>query len=257
MCEQYRKDVLKYQKSDAVTAIWVWAAVMAVIFAAAVLSGYFYYWVNMIIAVLPVFIPLTIVMKNKSGILSLGIHKRELAASLRLGLFFGIIAMIIHQGVLPAIVYGWKLAPIGSLLFELFYYFVIIALIEEIIFRGYIQTRLFGMIKNETAAVLLAAVLFALYHLPFQFTNNGIALLSNIAFYTSFIYNITGHIVFYLIYRKYNSIWGAVVFHALGDWAGSMFIMDSRVIWIDMAWLGIYIIVSVIFVVKTFKGKIQ
>ena len=51
------------------------------------------------------------------------------------------------------------------LFYNLFYYFLLVGPVEELIFRVYYQKALGGMTKCRWAGVLLSAVLFGLWHL--------------------------------------------------------------------------------------------
>jgi len=175
-----------------------------------------------IFSVILLIFPFVIVLKKKQGLSSLGFCKKNLWPSLGLGLSCGIVALIFNKGILFAIIYGWKLEPFGFLVYQFLYYLVGIALIEEVIFRGYIQTRLYGIFRNNVSAVLTGALMFSLMHVPNQLAKGNVEL--NLALLiwlaTCFIW----HIVFNLIYVKYNSIFGPILLHTLMDWSNEIFV---------------------------------
>jgi membrane protease YdiL (CAAX protease family) len=121
------------------------------------------------------------------------------------------------MNVLPNILAGGKIISVNKAIYNIFYYFIIISLSEEIIFRGYIQTRLYGLIKNDNQAVLVTGFLFYAMHLPFQMPVNGIQInLINMAVMVFL------HFMMNSLYRRYNSLAGATVFHGLLDWGGNL-----------------------------------
>jgi CAAX protease family protein len=74
----------------------------------------------------------------------------------------------------------WKVTPLAAATF--FGMLWVVALSEEFFFRGVLQHQLSRLLANETAAVLIASVLFGLAHLPFrQFPNWRFALVATIA----------------------------------------------------------------------------
>jgi len=239
MNSQYKLDVSKYQKGDAIIAICFWFVLM-VLYAAAGKVG------NLLgvhlITVVSIILPITciaIVLIKRQGFSSLGFRKENLWPSLCIGLLFGILAII--SKILPAIIYGWELQPFGYLLYQLLFILVGVALVEEIIFRGYIQTRLYGIFKNDVSAILMGALFFALMHAPFQLASG------NRAFDLSFVIWLTVtfvmHIIFNHIFRKFYSIYGPILFHTLNNWSYSLFGRDN---WYIYIYLGIVVLALVI-----------
>lgn len=53
-------------------------------------------------------------------------------------------------------------------LFNLTIYFLTVALCEEIVYRGYIGTRLYGLIKNQYCVVMVTGILFIVMHFPYR-----------------------------------------------------------------------------------------
>jgi membrane protease YdiL (CAAX protease family) len=81
----------------------------------------------------------------------------------------------------------------------------VVALSEEFFFRGVLQRQLSRLLANETAAVLIASVLFGLAHLPFrQFPNWRFALVAATA---GFFYG--------RAFSRAGNIRAAMVTHAL------------------------------------------
>jgi len=60
------------------------------------------------------------------------------------------------------------------------YYLIYIALLEEMIFRGFIQNYLFGLRVNRKVIYIIGGVFFSLMHLPFQMYVNDMVSFSYI-----------------------------------------------------------------------------
>jgi len=133
-------------------------------------------------------------------------------------------------GVIFAAMSGWNFTGLWTSVYMFLYFLVFVALVEESLFRGYIQTRMFGLFKTAAPAVVVTGIMFALYHIPFQLVSG------NQHFGLNFMLNLLSTFVFhlaaYLIFIKYNSIYGAIVFHALNDWinSGCLFITNTNIL---------------------------
>ncbi|HUM83047.1 MAG TPA: CPBP family intramembrane metalloprotease [Lachnospiraceae bacterium] len=105
------------------------------------------------------------------------------------------------------------------------YYAAVIALPEEFIFRKYLQPRLYGRISNDFLAVAAGGVLFMGLHIPFQMISEGIGILQFLQnSWLTLLMTFIWHFVFNELYRKYNSAFAPVIFHAIMDWSGNLFI---------------------------------
>lgn len=95
------------------------------------------------------------------------------------------------------------------------YYLINIGLVEEIVFRGFIQQRLKGVIKNKYVNILVVAFIFGIGHISFRLAQ------SNLTFIQVFISVIPAmclHIYFVCIYKAgHNSILSPTITHALAD----------------------------------------
>ena len=96
-------------------------------------------------------------------------------------------------------------------------YFLLVSVCEEFVFRGYIGTRLNGLIKNKYVVLLITGILFVLMHFPYRMiaynmllTDLDIGWLINL-----FIF----HFIMSFIYMKTNSIYGSIIPHWVSDLA--------------------------------------
>ena len=254
MNAHYRADILNYQKKDAITAICFWVLLMV----SYAVAGYAARFIGtlipgIVVSVLPFVACIAIVVKKGDGVASLGFRKEGFKASLALGLACGLVALVVNNGILPAIIYGWKLEPIGYVLYRFFYYLISIALVEETIFRGYIQTRLYGLLQNKALAMSLGALMFALMHVPFQIAiGNQIWGLSLIIWLAStFIW----HFAFDLMFKKHYSLVGPTLFHTIMNWSSDIFARDTSPMWSGYALLVLTLCVLAAIGIKTLRNN--
>ena len=219
----YKQMVSSYTKKDTLIAIGLYFFVIFAYFGLGIMA--FKSGNNFdlgLILVIPVNIFLIIICirlvklrRQKPN--SIGLTRKNLIKSLLLGLIAGGISFSFIT-IIPALRAGgkWQM-EFGILLFLLFYQLVIVGFCEEIIFRGFIQTRLYGLIKSDNLAKILGGVLFAVFHIPYnvfsmaggnltEFLANNSPMLVGLFFW---------HFVFNFLYRKYNSLAAPVVFHCL------------------------------------------
>ena len=93
--------------------------------------------------------------------------------------------------------------------------FVIVTVIhQELVFRGYIQTRLAGLVKNEIVATVLTAIMFAVMFIPMHSLMMGesIGWVFMAGIHTRFILTLCLHMWLHFLYRLYNNIAAPMVF---------------------------------------------
>ena len=111
---------------------------------------------------------------------------------------------------------GEKLIPVNKILF-LAIYFLFVSASEEIIFRGYIGTRLNGLIKNKYITLGLTGVLFVVMHFPYRMVAANMSLSE---FDIGWLINLfVFHLTMSFIYMKSNSIYGMIISHWISDLA--------------------------------------
>ncbi len=111
------------------------------------------YWLTFIIGVL------IVIIKDKS-IINLGFTKEKIKTNLILSFLLIIITFTI------SVIIGKY--PLLKLIKYSLYYLFYIALVEEIVYRGFIQNYLFGLKCNKYIIFLIGAIMFSLGHIPFQ-----------------------------------------------------------------------------------------
>ena len=216
----YREQMEGYTLKDTVLALVYWALWMAVYyFIGRAMARTGEYWGN-IANIALMLLPVLLCIRKLS---SAGITLRNLKPSLLMGLAVGTVVLL-AIGIIPGLMSGSGLLPVRTILYNVFYYVIIIGLAEEIGFRGFIQPRLSPLLKKEWLTVLAGGVLFVLMHIPFQMAARG---MSFAEYWPTFIENAPiqffWHLVSTWLYRRYGNIAGAALFHGMLDLSMGIF----------------------------------
>ena len=113
---------------------------------------------------------LAIVIFSKENISSVGITKNNLFKSVIIGIIIGIIYHLLVRNV-------FKVNKVMNIIsvesFNYFIQFSIVGFVEEVIYRGYLQTRLISWLGNMKGC-FLTSVIFAFSHLPHRLIVEGL-----------------------------------------------------------------------------------
>ena len=89
---------------------------------------------------------------------------------------------------------------------------------------GFIQPRLYPLVKREWLAVLFGGLLFVFMHYPYQMAARG---MTAAQYWPQFIasapFQFFWHLIFTTLYRRYGNIFGSTVLHGLVDLSGGIF----------------------------------
>lgn len=216
---QYRTQLDAYDRTDGIFALLYFALFMIVYYIMGLIltttGVYLGLPCNLFLGLLPVVYALL----RKQKLSSLGLTGGKILPAVSFCGTLGLVYLIV-AGILPGILSGAQPGSAADILYNIFYYFIIIGLVEEIAFRGFIQTRIYGLIKNDVAAVLVTAVMFALMHLPFQLAGHQMRFLD---FLVNVPFLIFWHIFFNFLHRRFNSIYGNTIFHGFMDLCSGIF----------------------------------
>ena len=216
----YRERLERYTLRDALAALLYYLGILAAYYAmgrALVLTGRYYgVPVNLILMLIPVLL-------CRGRMASIGLSPRNLRPALvASGLIGGVFLMA--YTIIPGIVRGAKLLPLNTITYNAFYYFVVIGLSEEISFRGFIQPRLYPLLKREWLVVLVGGVLFVGMHYPFQMAARNMTFGE---YWPLFISNapmqLLWHLAFTWLYRRYGNLYGSAVLHGCVDMCSGIF----------------------------------
>jgi len=222
---KYKQEVQKYGKKDAIIAL---CAVLLMIVAATLIVsagsilailpiglGALPFYVQLmawpvekiVISIAPVII---IILVMKQGFASIGIHTKNLWRAVRLGLMFSLIPMFF--GILPRILYGGEFIGFGLFMVWLVRVFMMAAA-EDVLFVGFLQTRLNGLFKSDKVAISIGAALFSFMHIPTWLITGELSF-DNLPFFGLMITVwFVMHFVFVAIYRRYNSLIPVTILH--------------------------------------------
>ncbi|WP_375104681.1 lysostaphin resistance A-like protein [Paenibacillus sp. RS8] len=162
--------------------------------------------------------PLLFLLRSKKESLqSIGLTTSNTAMSILLGIVGAI--PFTYQIILDFILHKKEIQLEGANLWlELLILFIFTALPEELMFRGYIQTRITGLIKNKYLAIVVVGLLFALMHIPFQMSMVNMTFMDYLI--TNWVYMIqlmVMHIYFVYLYTRNNNILVPIISHTLID----------------------------------------
>ncbi len=225
--KNYGSSVQKYSKKDGILAIILFIIFISLYCLTAILEREFDFINNNIIMVGNILnltiisITILFVVLNKQSIKTIGIIKGNWKKSIIIGLILGFIFFMTNFGI-DYLMYG-GIFKSPQIIISLIIYYLIIAFCEEIVFRGFIQTRMYGVIGNRLVAILIVALMFAIMHLPYRMIAYGMTLQTLVIDnFSWFIQLVVMHIIWSFIYSKTNSIYGSIISHWVSNLAGSI-----------------------------------
>ncbi|MCL2855787.1 MAG: CPBP family intramembrane metalloprotease [Defluviitaleaceae bacterium] len=212
--ESYKQMIKKYNKVDGFLVFAFFALYLILLY----LTGQVLIHFNMLITapfgITTAVLVFVLVRIRKQTLKTIGITKSNFLRSSLVGLVLSM-PLIIFNVVPEIIAISQPIQPF-DVLYSVFFYLIVISFSEEIIFRGYIQPRLHGLIKYDFLAIAAGGIMFSAMHIPFQ---AALYYFQNGKFWPSWITPIQlllwfgWHVVFNIIYRKYNSLAGPVILH--------------------------------------------
>jgi len=220
---QYEQEISKYGKKDALIALLFAVYIIALTFAFWIImtvfdvsgiAGLLYGIALALVALSPLFL---IVRIKRQGLRSLGVHFTNWPQAVGAGLFFVAVFLLLFNGLLPGLLAGWQFQP-PLIIALLVGYQLIMAFWEDVIFIGYIQTRMYGLIKKDFLAVLIVGLIFAAIHYPTIIAaniviNGGFGF----GFWISLLWQTFLLVIVYIamnaVFRRFNSIIPVTLFH--------------------------------------------
>lgn len=116
---------------------------------------------------------------------------------------------------------GKSLIPVQDIILYIFYYLAV-ALVEEVLFRGYILGRIHKLTKRVYLDVIISGILFVLMHFPFRmvaYNMSFIGLISNVSYMMDLFVT---HVILSFIRIRSNSIYGAIFPHWMSNLANKI-----------------------------------
>lgn len=158
---------------------------------------------------------LWLVVVKKQGVETAGLKKGNIKLSLLMGIVLA--AILFFCNCLSNVIFEGQTFIQLSMIILYIWYFFTVGLCEEIIFRGYILTRLYGIVKNVYIDMLLSGVLFVLMHFPFRIAAYHMSfweLITNLPYMADLFLT---SLVLSFIRAKSDSLYGAVIPHWISD----------------------------------------
>ena len=217
--QEYNDNLRKYNKKDGMLAILLFAIIIIMYGLLGILYKNNSFIkdnikiIGCLFNLLLIIVTILFVKLRKQGLETIGLKGRW-KLSVILG---GVLSLFyFYCNCLDHLINGEKLISITSILF-LVIYFLLVAICEEIVFRGYIGTRLNGLIKNKYIVIIVTGILFVVMHFPYRMIAANMSLSD---FDIGWIINLfVFHLVMSFIYMKTNSIYGSIIPHWISDLA--------------------------------------
>jgi len=132
------------------------------------------------------------------------------------------IGLAVGSGHADTIGYQWTASPAVSIVFFL-WMLLIAGLVEEVIFRGYMQMKCVALLGGETRSrigvgVVLAGLLFSVSHIPRVVVAGAPSGLGPVTYLGLLAFN---GIVFGVLYEWTHNLWVPILVHAAGNMPGT------------------------------------
>ncbi|MDE7339848.1 MAG: CPBP family intramembrane metalloprotease [Lachnospiraceae bacterium] len=128
-------------------------------------------------------------------------------------------SFLFYNNCLSHLIAGSELISIQEIL-VLSIYYLLVSVCEEVVFRGYIGTRIYGLFKKKWLAVFVAGILFIIMHFPYRMIVYKMTLhdltINNLSWIADLFIT---HTVLTYIYSKTNSLYGAIIPHWMSNFA--------------------------------------
>ena len=217
--EKYNDNLKKYDKKDGIFASLLFIFIIIMYSLLAVLNNNISFIkenieiVGCIFNFILIVITVLLVKCRKQNLDTIGLKGRW-KLSIIIG---GILSLFyFYCNCLSNLMNGKELISIDRILF-LTIYFLFVSVCEEFVFRGYIGTRLNGLIKNKYVVLIITGILFVLMHFPYRMIAYNMSLSD---FDIGWLINLfIFHLITSFIYMKTNSIYGSIIPHWIYDLA--------------------------------------
>ena len=159
---------------------------------------------------------------SKESIRSIGINSDNTWSSIGLGFAGGFLLLSIQTALF--MIQGKSISVTDPQLLN-WVIFLFAAFEEEVLFRGYIQTRLSGLLNSQLLVGIINSVLFLSIHYPVRWIVSGTVsfdVLSSVYIVSLFAL----HFFCDAVYKRTNCLWGAVLLHIIYNAVGAMILIQ-------------------------------
>jgi len=224
--KEYETNLKQYTRKDGILSLILFGTIILNYSVLAILQTRFELIRENILTVGCVFnflmicITVLFVKLNKQTLDTIGIFTGKWKSSIIIGTILAFV--LFYNNCLSHLISGSHFIPLQEIPMLLVYY-LLVAICEEFVFRGYIGTRIYGLFKNKYLAVSIVGILFILMHFPYRMIAYGMKLsdltVNNLGWIVDLFVT---HLVFNFIYLKTNSLYGAIIPHWMSNFANSI-----------------------------------
>lgn len=221
--EGFYKNIARYQRIDALLAIGLFCIICLLYATTAILETKYpaikesSIFIGCGLNILMIVVTILFIKIRRDSFSSIGINSGKWKRSCLIGLILAV--LFFYTNCLSHVIDGADFVGIKDI-FKFAVYYLIVALGEEIVFRGYIGTRLYGFIKNQYLVIIINGILFVLMHFPYRMIVYGMTIsdltISNMGWIIDLFIT---HIVLTFIYLKTNSLYGSIISHWMSNLA--------------------------------------
>lgn len=221
--QKFHESVVHYQSLDGLLAIGLFGVVCALYALLAVLQTNYPIMQEKSMAVgcafnlLLIGLTILLIKMRKGDLSSIGLYGGNWKQSCIIGVIGA--AILFFNNCLSHIIGGASFIKQSDMI-QFSVYYLTVALCEEIVFRGYIGTRLYGLLKNEYLVILVNGVFFTVMHFPYRMVAYGMSLSDLTIHRMGWLVDLfITHTVLSFIYLKTNSLYGAILPHWMSNLA--------------------------------------
>ncbi|HKM21102.1 MAG TPA: type II CAAX endopeptidase family protein [Lachnospiraceae bacterium] len=226
--KDFQKEVTKYHKSDAISAILLFF-IMCILYTVLAITDHKIPFIKKytqtenallvggIFNILMIAITFLFLKVRKEKLSSIGLYNGQWKKSCIIGLILA--AILFFTNCLSNIISGASFVA-GKDILRLSFYYLTVAFCEEAVFRGYIGTRLYGMSSNKYMVIIVTGILFVVMHFPYRMVAYGMTISDLTIHNVGWIVDLfVTHTVLSIIYMKTNSLYGSIIPHWMSNLA--------------------------------------
>ena len=218
----YENNLTQYTKTDGILSLLLFGVMIVNYAVLAILQTRFVWmdeniWLACGFNALMTAIAIGFVKLRKQSLDTIGLLKGKWKSSLAIGVILA--SFLFYNNCLSHVIAGSSLVSIQKIV-TLFVYYFFVSVCEEVVFRGYIGTRICGLVKKRWLAVCVTGILFIVMHFPYRMIAYGMTLSDLTIHHPGWMADLfITHVVFQFIYLKTNSLYGAMIPHWMSNLA--------------------------------------
>lgn len=219
----YEKNIRQYSKKDTMSAfilffLFIFSyAILALLFRSFAFIKENIIVVGCLFNIILILFTFFLVKYNQQKLSSLGIVGGNWKKSCIVGIILALILFYNNCGIY--LLGGESLIGFKKMI-SLIIYYLSVSFCEEIVFRGYIGTRIYGLIRNKWLSVIVSGFLFIIMHFPYRMIAYGLSILDLTIGNSAWLIDLfVTHIILTFIYMKTNSLIGAIIPHWISNLA--------------------------------------